>query len=40
MWRKDGHQPVKYEEWWKEPNEEERKKLLKLSSCISIEKDL
>ena len=25
QWRKKGFQPVRFEEWWKEPNEEERK---------------
>jgi hypothetical protein len=29
-WREKGFQPVKYEEWWTEPTEEETKRLMKM----------
>jgi hypothetical protein len=40
QWRDKGFHPVKYEEWWKEPNEEEKKRNMKMMSGASLRKDL
>jgi hypothetical protein len=39
QWRERGFQPVRFEEWWKEPNEEERKRMRRLSGGKAIRKD-
>ncbi|KAH7385562.1 hypothetical protein DE146DRAFT_212228 [Phaeosphaeria sp. MPI-PUGE-AT-0046c] len=40
LWREKGFQPVVYEEWWKEPNAEEKKRMTKMMSGASLRKDL
>ncbi|OAL03090.1 hypothetical protein IQ06DRAFT_375735 [Phaeosphaeriaceae sp. SRC1lsM3a] len=39
-WRDKGFQPVRYEEWWKEPNAEEKKRMMKMYGGASMRKDL
>lgn len=39
-WRDKGFQPVVFEEWWKEPTEEERKRFSKMLGGGSLRKDL
>jgi hypothetical protein len=38
-WRNMGFQPVKYEEWWKEPTETEKKRMRNMLSGGSLRKD-
>jgi hypothetical protein len=40
LWRDKGFQPVKYEEWWKEPTAEENKRFRKMMGGGSLRKDL
>ena len=40
MWRDQGFQPVKYEEWWQVPKAEEDKRMLKMMTGASLRKDL
>jgi hypothetical protein len=39
QWRERGFQPVQFAEWWKEPNEEERRMMRRLSGSNAIRKD-
>jgi hypothetical protein len=38
LWREKGFQPVKYEDWWKEPTVEESKRMLRMMSGASLRK--
>lgn len=40
LWRANGFQPVKFEEWWKEPTAEENKRMRKMMGGASLRKDL
>jgi hypothetical protein len=39
-WKEKGSQPVKFADWWKEPTEVEKKRMLKMLSGASLRKDL
>ncbi|KAI3336010.1 hypothetical protein F4824DRAFT_463130 [Ustulina deusta] len=39
-WLQNGFQKKKFSEWWREPNEEEEKRMLKMMSGASLRKDL
>jgi hypothetical protein len=40
IWRERGFKPVKYEEWWTEPSDEDRKRGMKMMSGASMRKHL
>jgi hypothetical protein len=39
-WREKGFQPVRFEEWWKKPNAEERKRWMKMMEGASLRRNL
>lgn len=39
QWREQGHEPVKFEEWWKESTEEDSKRMWKMIKGGSLRKD-
>ncbi|KAI4958347.1 hypothetical protein J4E86_003946 [Alternaria arbusti] len=40
QWRDRGFQPVNFYNWWEEPNEEEKKRMMNMMSGASLRKDL
>jgi len=40
QWRDRGFEPVDFYNWWKEPNEEEKKRMMNMMSGASLRKDL
>lgn len=40
QWRDGGFKPVNFHNWWEEPNEEEKKRMMNMTSGASLRKDL
>lgn len=40
LWRDKGSEPVKFEDWWQEPNEVERNRMRKMSLGSSLRNDV
>jgi hypothetical protein len=40
MWKDKGFKPVKYKDWWREPNEEEKLRMNKMTSGSGMRKEL